>query len=77
MNDMVERGRTTYQTASALQLRYGIFIVLFGIIFISLSVFRFSSGDASEWTYFLLAAGVVFGGLGVASLVSARHFRQR
>jgi len=77
MNDLVERGRTAYQKSSVLQLRNGIFIVLLGVIFIALAVFRLFSGDASEWTYFFLAAGVLFGCLGVVSLIAARHLRQK
>ena len=77
MNDLVERGKTAYQKSSTLQLRNGIFIVLLGIILISLAVFRFSSGDASEWTYFFLAAGVLFAGLGVVSLIAAKRFREK
>ena len=76
-NDLVERGRTAYQKTSTLQLRNGIFVILFGVVFVSLAVFRFSVGDASEWTYFFLAAGVLFAGMGVASLISARRFRQK
>ena len=77
MNDLVERGRTAYQKQSTLQFRNGIFIVLLGIIFIALAVYRLSVGDTSEWSYFFLAAGVLFAGLGVVSLISARRFRQK
>jgi hypothetical protein len=77
MNDLVVRGRTAYQKSSTLQLRNGIFISLLAIIFISLSVFRFVQGDASEWTYFFLAAGVLFGGLGVVALIAAKRFREK
>ena len=77
MNDLMERGRTAYQKTSALQLRNGIFIILLGIVFISLAVYQFSVGGASELTYLLIAAGVLLGGMGVASLISARRFRQK
>src|SRR5262245_17692043 len=77
MNDLVERGRTAYQKQSVLQFRNGVFIILLGVIFIALALFRFSSGDASEWTYFFLAAGVLFACLGVVSLISAKRFRQK
>jgi hypothetical protein len=77
MNELVERGKTAYQKSSVHQLRIGIFIILLGVIFIALAVFRFSSSDASEWTYFFLAAGILFSGLGVVSLISARHIRQK
>jgi uncharacterized membrane protein YidH (DUF202 family) len=77
MNDLVERGRTAYQKQSVLQFRNGIFIILLGVVFIALALVRFSSGDASEWTCFYLAAGVLFAGLGVVSLIAARRFRQK
>ena|SRR6516164_829436 len=77
MNDLVQRGKTAYQKTSVLQLRTGIFIMLLGVVFIALAVFRFSSGDASEWTYFFLAAGVLFSGMGLVGLISAKRFRQK
>ena len=77
MNDLMERGRTAYQKTSVLQLRNGIFIILLGVVFISLAVFRFSGGDASEWTYFFLAAGVLLVGMGIVSLIAALRLRQK
>ena len=77
MNDLVERGKTAYQKTSTLQLRNGIFVILLGVVLVSLAVHRFSVGDASEWTYFFLAAGVLFAGMGIVSLISARRFRQK
>ena len=77
MNDLVERGATAYQKSSMLQLRNGIFVLLLGIVFISLAVLRFTKGDVSEWTYFFLAAGVLFAGLGVVALIGAKRFREK
>lgn len=77
MNELVERGRTAYQKTSTLQLRNGIFVILLGLVFVSLAVIRFASGDASVWTFFLLACGVLFAGMGIASLISAKRFREK
>lgn len=77
MNELVERGRTAYQKTSTLQFRNSIFIIFLGIVFVSLGIIRFSSGDASEWTYFFLATGVLFGGMGIVGLISAKRFREK
>lgn len=77
MNDLVERGRTAYQKTSTLQLRNAVFVILLAIVFISLAVIRFSNHDATDSTYFFLAAGVLFGGMGIAGLVSAKRFREK
>jgi len=36
MNDLVERGRTAYQKTRTLQLRNAIFVILLGIVFVSI-----------------------------------------
>jgi hypothetical protein len=77
MNDLVQRGRTAYQKTSTLQLRNAIFVILLGIVFIALAVIRFSNREASDSTYFLLIAGVLFGGMGVAGLISAKRLREK
>lgn len=76
LNDLVERGKTAYTKQSNMQLRYGILVILLGAVFASLAIYRIYLGDASEWSYFLLVAGVLFGGMGISCLVSAKRFRQ-
>jgi hypothetical protein len=77
MNELVERGRTAYQKTSVLQHRNGVFIILLGVAFLALGVIDLSRGEASEWTYFVFAAGVLFAGMGVSSLIAARRFREK
>jgi hypothetical protein len=74
---LVERGRTAYQKTSVLQHRNGVFIILLGVAFLSVGIIALSRGEASEWTYFLVAAGVLFAGMGVSSLIAARRFREK
>lgn len=77
MDDLVERGRTAYQKSSTLQQRNGIFIILLGVAFLTIALIGLSRGESSEWSYFMLAAGVLFGGLGVTSLIAAKRLREK
>jgi hypothetical protein len=77
LNDLVERGKTAYTKTSNFQRGYGIFVILLGAVFVSLAIYRFYLGDASEWSYFFLVAGVLFVGMGFSCLVSAKRFRQK
>lgn len=77
MNDLVERGRTAYQKSSTIQLRNGIFIILLGATFLVVGILPFWRGEPSEWNYFMIVAGVLFSGMGVSSLISAKRFREK
>ena len=77
MNDLVDSGKSVYRNTSNLQLGYGIFILLLCVVFLAPAIYRIVKGDTSEWIYFLLACGLIFGGMGIASLVSARRFRKQ
>jgi len=77
MNDLVERGRTAYQKSSAIQFRNGIFIVLLGMTFLIIGIIPILKGQASDWTYVQFFIGVLFAGMGISSLISAKRFREK
>jgi hypothetical protein len=74
MNDLVERGRTAYQKSSATQLRNGILIVLLGMLFLFFGIW---GGGGAPWNYFFLAAGVLFGFLGLSAVLAAVRLKQK
>ena len=74
---LVERGRTAYQKSSTLQFRNGIFIILLGVCLLVVAGLALAKGQASEWTVYLLVSGVLFAGMGISSLVSAKRFREK
>jgi hypothetical protein len=76
-NELRERGSTAYQKTSASYLRSGIFIMLLGGLFLLLGVVGLAGREQSGWNYFMLVIGVLFAGMGVSNLISAKRLRQR
>lgn len=77
MNELIERGRTAYQKTSALHHRTGVLIILLGAAFLAVGIIALSRGESSVWTFFFIAAGALFGGMGVSGLIAARRFREK
>jgi len=50
LNDLVERGRTAYQKASATYFRSGVFITMLGAVFELLGTVGVASSKRPEWS---------------------------
>jgi hypothetical protein len=76
MNDLVERGRTSYQKISGAQLRFGI---VFGLVGVILLVFAgVSFADAQSGTgYYLLALAIPLLVLGALMIYAAKRLREK
>ncbi len=55
-------------------MRNGILIILLGALFLFFGVW---GGAGAPWNYFFLAAGVLFGFLGLSAIVAAIRFKQK
>ncbi|MEI8196488.1 MAG: hypothetical protein WCI73_11315 [Phycisphaerae bacterium] len=77
LNDMVARGRTAYQKASATYLRTGIFVTLMGMIFLILGVIGMVGTKWAAWSFFMPFLGIVFTGWGITYFVSAKRMSQK
>jgi hypothetical protein len=50
---------------------------LLGVALLIVGILPLSRGEASEWIYFFIAAGLLFVAMGVSSLISAKRFREK
>ena len=74
INEMLLRGRTAYQKASATSKRTGLLIMILGGAF---ALFGLTDALGSGASPFLLVSGTLFVALGFSSLLSAKRLLEK
>ncbi|MCX6906766.1 MAG: hypothetical protein NTY01_01855 [Verrucomicrobia bacterium] len=77
MHDLLVRGSQAYIKTSATYLRTGILTVLLGAVVIFVGTAMLLSDELSIAGYAVIVFGVLFSGLGISYLVSAKRFKQK
>jgi hypothetical protein len=77
MNDLLARGRTAYQKASATHTRSGAFTLLLGVALLALAVAGFRGEEQSRVYYFFMGMALLFCAWGVSQLLIARRYMQK
>jgi hypothetical protein len=74
LNDLLQRNKSTFQKASAIYTRSGIFLTALGVIFGGLGLLNWINGDRGP---FLPIFGVVFILYGFSQFGAARRYREK